>query len=141
MVAKRQRIASRPSATRIELDEYEYIYKIILTVQEKFKRSEHELYFDNEPLSKKEMLERGFVGELLFEENNEIIRRAELEAGPVGEFPGKTVGRLVFKIMDADGKVIPDLQVVSFKYIIFNPKKTRTRNDVRNIQSKGIGPR
>ena len=76
-----------------------YIEKITLTIMDgKGNLSRHDLYFDQEPLTLKEMNERGFVGDLELKNKGGIMIPAEVEAGPIGEFSGDIVSKHVFRI-------------------------------------------
>lgn len=94
-----------------------FVKKMILTINYKGLIEKHELYFEEEPLSLKEMYNVGFVGDLELKEANGGIRIADVDAGPVGQFKGDEVGRHVFRIIEPKSKsVIEGAHVIKFNF-------------------------
>lgn len=76
----------------------------------------HPLDFSGENLSLKEMYNTGFVGELDLPEPDGSNREAEVEAGPIGQFPGEILGRFVFRVYDARTKAMIKAKIIKFSF-------------------------
>lgn len=79
--------------------------------------TKHEIVFDNEPLSLKEMYSVGFIGDLEFRHPSGILEKGEVEAGPKGEFEGDEIGRFVFRVKMLDAGSPQDAHVVKFNFM------------------------
>lgn len=93
-----------------------YIGKIILHVARGDKVSQHELFFDHDPLTQQEMYCNGFLGDMYFKGEGIKTEKAEVEAGPVGEFEGDKVGKFVFRIKIFDDLAIQNAHVVKMNF-------------------------
>lgn len=108
--APKTKASSRPAPKET------FVKKMIVTVSRNGRLSKHELYFNQEPLSLKEMYNVGFLGDLEFCHPGGIIEKAELEAAPLGEFNGDVVGRFVFKITKPGTDITMNANVVKFNF-------------------------
>lgn len=93
-----------------------HVTKITLSVSRENKTTKHEIYFDEEPLTLREMYEDGFLGDLEFLNDDGSVRPAELVAGPKGEFDGDVVSHFVFLIRDPETKEPMDAHVRQFNF-------------------------
>lgn len=75
-----------------------------------------ELIFTGTGLTENEMFTRGFVGDVDLPGAAGVPIEAEIECGPVGEFPGDPVKGLVFRFRSKDSGALLNAQVSNFNY-------------------------
>lgn len=92
------------------------VLKMLITIERNGVRTTHPLSFSHDPLPISEMYAIGFLGDIEFEHQGGIIEKAEVEAGPKGEFDGDVVGRFVFKVVNRETKNPIDAKVVKFNF-------------------------
>lgn len=78
--------------------------------------NKHHLDFTEDPLTLKEMYNRGFLGELDLLRKDGSVIEAELEAGPVGQFNGQVLGRFVFKVFDPQTGRQHNVRILKFSF-------------------------
>lgn len=95
------------------------VSKVTLQLERNGIITKHELYFDKEPLSVKEMYNNGFLGDIEFHHAGGLIEKAEIEAGPKGEFEGTVHGAFVFKVRMLSPHAQYQPKVVKFNYNVY----------------------
>lgn len=105
----------------------ELVRRITVTLSRNGRKSQHNLYFDNDRLTLRELYEVGFLGDIEFRDTNGILEKAELEAGPFGEFQGDRIGRLAFRVRMLDPANKDEVHVVKFYYITSDLEKPQKK--------------
>lgn len=97
------------------------VRKISIVIEKDGRRSNHELFFNGQRLTLREMYKIGFLGDIRFEGYGGITEPAEVEAGPIGEFEGDIVGKFVFRIRRTGAQAGYPIKakVVKFNYVIY----------------------
>lgn len=102
---------------KITASTQDYVLKMLITIERDGVRTTHPLFFSHDPLPVSEMYSRGFLGDIEFYRAGGVIEKAELEAGPKGEFEGDTIGRFVFKVVNPNTKQPIGAKVVKFNFL------------------------
>ena len=94
-----------------------FVKTMLITVTDSEGRhTRHELTFDDDPLSLREMYSRGFLGELEFVTPDGKVENVELEAGPAGEFEGDVIGQFVFRFNNTPFCTREGMHVTKFNF-------------------------
>ena len=93
-----------------------YVTKMEITIERNGIATKHPLFFDHDPIKVKEMYSQGFLGDIEFNHPEGVVEKAELEAGPVGEFDGDKVGKFVFKLTNPKTKEPLGAKVTKFNF-------------------------